>query len=83
MFVEIDGDSYKAFGGTEGTLMRESGRSPNGNSFGNRWVLRDRLGWYVDHDQFRTDLAERNKLTLLDRDVVELPFKEISHGNSR
>jgi hypothetical protein len=78
MFVEIDDLSYKAFGGTEGTLMRESGRSPNGNPFGNRWVLRDRLGQYVDHDQYRTDLAERNNITLLDRDVVEMSLKEVS-----
>lgn len=72
MFVEVDDTYYKAFGGTEGSLMREYGRTPNGNQFGGRWVLRDRLGQVVDFDQYRSDLAERNKITLLDRDVVEL-----------
>lgn len=71
-FVEIDDLHYKGIAGTEHSLMRESGLSPNGNPFGNRWVLRDRLGQHVDHDQYRTDLAERNNITLLDRDVVEL-----------
>jgi hypothetical protein len=35
-------------------------KSPNGNPFNGVWVLRDGAGNYVDHDQYRNDLAERN-----------------------
>ena len=45
------------------TLMREHGKSPNGNPFGGRWVLRVD-GVYIDHDQYRTDLAERYNIYL-------------------
>jgi len=27
--------------------------------FGNRWVVRDAKGAYVDHDQYRNDLLDR------------------------
>lgn len=27
--------------------------------FGNRWVVRDAKGVYVDHDQYRNDLLDR------------------------
>ena len=46
------------------TLQREYGVTPNGNPIGGRWVLRKPEGIWVDVDQSRHDLAERNKLTL-------------------
>ncbi len=41
------------------TMRREKGKAPNGSNFNNFWVLR-KNGQYIDHDQFRNDLAERN-----------------------
>ncbi len=46
------------------SMRRESGKTPNGNRFANRWVLRQ-FGRYVDHDQYRFDLAGRNNIELL------------------
>ena len=46
------------------TMMRErTGESPNGNPFNGRWVLRVD-GEYIDHDQYRSDLAERYNIYL-------------------
>lgn len=44
-------------------LAREYGRTPNGAPLAGSWVLR-RKGVYVDHDQYRNDVAERNKCEL-------------------
>lgn len=67
-FVEIDdNERYQGIAGTEHFLSREYGKSPNGNPFGGRWVLRDRLHQYIDHAQYRTDLAERHNITLIDK----------------
>ena len=51
----------------EGFSMRrdKKGKTPNGNPFNNRWVLRDCSGKYIDHDQSRNDLAERNEIKLV------------------
>lgn len=44
------------------TMRREKkGTTPNGNPIGNRWVLR-KEGEFVDFDQYRNDLAERNEM---------------------
>lgn len=49
----------------EGFVMqREDGFTPNGNPFADRWVLRGPQGKYVDHDQYRTDLADRHDISL-------------------
>jgi hypothetical protein len=43
------------------TMEREpEGESPNGNRFAGRWVLRDKDGNYLDHDQYRHDMMERH-----------------------
>lgn len=47
-----------------GTVKREDGVSPNGNPFRRRWVYRNALGVYIDHDQYRNDLFEHNRLRL-------------------
>ena len=45
-------------------MQREhDGTTPAGNPIGGRWVLRDADGVWIDLDQYRTDLAERNSLT--------------------
>lgn len=42
-------------------MKREHGTaSPNGNPINGRWVLRDPAGNFVDFDQYRHDLIERN-----------------------
>ena len=41
-------------------MQRENGLTPNGNKVGGRWVLRDKNGKWIDFDQYRNDLAERN-----------------------
>lgn len=40
----------------------EDGLTPNGNPIGQRWVLRDAQGAWVDVNQYRHDLFERNGL---------------------
>ena len=46
------------------SMQREhDGTTPAGNPIGGRWVLRDADGVWIDLDQYRTDLAERNSLT--------------------
>lgn len=61
-FREVDHNTYVNDEGW--TLEREEGASPAGNQFGRRWVLRDPDGEYVDHDQYRNDLAEEHDLIL-------------------
>jgi hypothetical protein len=45
-------------------VRREQGTTPNGNPIANRWVLRSPDGEWLDFDQFRSDLAERNGIKL-------------------
>lgn len=42
------------------TMRRENGKTPNGNPIQWKWVLRDKNGQWIDFDQYRSDLAERN-----------------------
>lgn len=35
------------------------------------WVLRDSRGEHIDHDRYRADLAERNRLRLLEPNVAD------------
>lgn len=58
----VQEEGYNFPGGA--TMNRENGKSPNGNSFGGCWVLRGADGSYMDHDQYRHDLAERHRLKL-------------------
>lgn len=43
-------------------MARETGLTPNGNPLGGSWVLRSAAGEFIDFDQYRHDLAERNGL---------------------
>lgn len=45
------------------TMIREYGKTPNGNDLAGSWVLR-KDGIWVDFCGFRTDLAERNGIKL-------------------
>ncbi len=66
--ILVERKDNELYVGADGWMLgREwQGCSPNGNAFAGRWVLRDGTGAYVDHDQYRTDLAERNKIGLRD-----------------
>lgn len=44
------------------TMRREQGTTPNGNPIAGRWVLRAADGTWMDCDQYRYDLAQRNAL---------------------
>ncbi len=45
----------------DGMIMkREHGKTPNGDEIDGRWVLRMDDGTWIDFDQYRHDLAERN-----------------------
>ena len=44
-------------------VAREYGKTPNGNPINGRWVYRTD-GHYVDHNQYRNDLAEQHHLEL-------------------
>lgn len=48
------------------SMSREYGETPNGNPLGGRWVLRSPTEEFLDFDQYRHDLAERNNLCLAD-----------------
>ncbi len=61
MSLRSDPQSYHI---PNGIFRREHGQTPNGNEFGGCWVLRDADGVYVDHDQYRHDLASRNGINL-------------------
>jgi len=60
------GSHDEHYGGPNGLQMKREyeGVTPNGNPFGGRWVLR-RDGEYIDVDQYRNDLAERNNIELV------------------
>jgi hypothetical protein len=47
-------------------IKREEGLTPNGNQIGNRWVLRDEAGEWIDCDQYRYDLMARNDISMTD-----------------
>ena len=64
-----DDDDTKYVGESGWVMARENGLTPNGNQLGGRWVLRDPHGEYVDHDQYRHDLAERHNIHLSGRDT--------------
>lgn len=48
------------------TMKRENGKTPNGNELNMAWVLRNSAGRPIDYDQYRYDLLERNKLTVIE-----------------
>lgn len=60
VMVKIEADVYQASNGF--SARPESGKTPNGNPVGGRWVLRDAQGTWIDFDQYRHDLFERNGL---------------------
>jgi len=45
-------------------MEREYGQSPDGNPLKGSWVLRSD-GTYMDHDQYRYDLAARHDMQLI------------------
>jgi hypothetical protein len=46
-------------------IKREhTGNTPNGNSFGGKWVLRSGDAKLIDWDTYINDLAERNDLDI-------------------
>lgn len=57
---EVGPGVYQASNGF--TARREGGVTPNGNPVGQRWVLRDALGAWVDVNQYRHDMFEHNGL---------------------
>lgn len=56
----VDVDVYQSETGF--SARREEGLTPNGGQIYNRWVLRDKDNNFIDYDQFRHDLFERNGL---------------------
>jgi len=45
-------------------LRREDGKTPNGNDMNMRWVLRSDSGCFIDFDKYRSDIADRNELSI-------------------
>lgn len=61
--IQLNKMSENLFYAADGRIMgREYGAAPNGNPLGGRWVLRSVKGDFIDFDQHRHDLAERNGL---------------------
>jgi len=60
VMIEVELDVYRAANGF--TARREDGLTPNGNPVCQRFVLRDAVGNWIDFDQYRHDLFERNGL---------------------
>jgi hypothetical protein len=58
----IENERYECQNGM--VLQREQGTTPEGNPIGGRWVLRSADGTWMDCDQYRYDLAQRNALIL-------------------
>lgn len=58
VMCEVEPDVYRAANGF--SARREDGITPNGNPVGQRWVLRDANGAWVDVHQYRHDLFEHN-----------------------
>jgi len=57
---QVEPDVYRSATGF--TARREDGLTPNGNPVGQRWVLRDASGAWVDFHQYRHDLFAHNGL---------------------
>ncbi len=60
VMVKTNPELYQSPNGFSARI--EFGKTPNGNPVGGRWVLRDVNGAWVDFDQYRHDLFERNGL---------------------
>lgn len=60
VMVEVAPERYKSASGFK--AQREQGNTPAGNPIGDRWVLRDKDGAYVDVHQYRHDLFEHHGL---------------------
>jgi len=75
--VEIVQDEYICVEGF--TIKRMPwGETPNGNPFAGRWVLHDAQGVYIDHDQYRTDLMERNGFNSTTFTIAQFLEKEFA-----
>lgn len=61
LMVKVNSGLYESSDGTFSASIEE-GKTPNGNPIGGRWVLRDAAGAWIDVDQYRHDLFERNGL---------------------
>jgi len=55
---QVNEDLYHSLNGYQAQI--EYGFTPNGDSIGGRWVLRDEDSNWIDVDQYRHDLFERN-----------------------
>jgi len=64
-----DNDNHEYYQGDSHIMKREFGKTPNGNEFDGKWVLRDMEGNFIGHDRYRNDLAERHDLSLRDNTV--------------
>lgn len=60
VMIQVEEWLYRSSEGFSAQI--EEGVTPNGNPVGHRWVLRDAEGKWVDVDQYRHDLFERNGL---------------------
>lgn len=60
VMVKTNSELYQSANGF--TARIEFGNTPNGNPVSGRWVLRDVNGTWVDFDQYRHNLFERNGL---------------------
>lgn len=58
--IEVEHEVFISASGF--TARREQGQTPNGNPIGGRFVLRTAAGAWIDFDQYRHDLFERNGL---------------------
>lgn len=65
---QIKADEYKSDDGF--VMRREDGLTPNGNQIGQRWVLRNSYGHWIDIDQYRFDLAGRHDFQLIDGPIA-------------
>lgn len=55
----------ESYGSADGqTMKREYGMLGDGYQLSGQWVLRDKMGLYIDRDTYRSDLAERNLIVL-------------------
>ena len=61
LMVKVNSGLYESSDGTFSASI-EAGTTPNGNPVGGRWVLRNAAGTWVDVDQYRNNLFERNGL---------------------
>lgn len=62
----IEVNPNESYEGTVYTLQREhTGETPNGNPLSGHWVLRNKVGDFLDVDAYRNDIAERHNLELV------------------